>query len=171
MLEVTIMEKGEIWKRIEWAPDYEISNYGRVKSYKRDKINGKLIKLQTNCAGYVQIQLFNPYIRKWKKTGVHRLVVETFISNPENKPQVNHINENKTDNRVDNLEWTTAKENANHGTRNEKISKKVRCIETDKVYYNLGQASKELNISQASISMACNGRRKTAGGFHWQYVD
>lgn len=144
------MEK-EIWKKIDWSPDYEISNYGRIKSYKHDKINGKLRKLRPDPKrGYVTIRLPNIYTGQYKRTGIHRLVAESFIPNPDNKEQVNHIDENKANNYFKNLEWTTSKENCNHGTRNERLGesqreyarqtyKKARCIETGEVYYSTGE--------------------------------
>lgn len=89
------MEEKEIWKTIEWSPDFKISNYGRLKSYQKDKVNGRLIKLTPNPFGYIQVNLYNIHTKKIKRTGVHRLVAEVFIPNPENKPQVNHIDEGK----------------------------------------------------------------------------
>lgn len=166
---------GEIWKTIKWSPDFKISNYGRIKSYKQDKVNGILLKLRADRNGYITIQLPNIYTGKIKHTGVHRLVAEAFIPNPENKSQVNHIDENKENNYYKNLEWMTSKENINHGTHNERSAKsrgkRVRCVETGEIYYSTCQASKELNIIRASISKACNGIYETAGGFHWELVD
>lgn len=164
----------EIWKRIEWSPDYEISSYGRLKSYKRDKTNGKLIKLTPRKTGYITVQIDDIRTGKIKLTGVHRLVAEAFIPNPENKGDVNHIDENKSNNHVDNLEWMTRKENINYGTHNEQVSefrkKKIECIELNKIFDSLTQASKELGISGSNISRVCNGKRSQAGGFRWRYI-
>lgn len=161
------MEK-EIWKRIKDFPDYEISNWGRVKSYKRDKINGRILKTPPGNNGYAQVNIYNPDSKKMKHFHIHRLVAESFIPNPENKEHVNHIDENKLNNYVGNLNWMTPKENNNHGTHNEKISKKVRCLETGKIYCSGWEAYRQTGISH--IHCACNGDRKTAGGFHWEYV-
>ena len=130
------------------------------------------MKLVKNNSGYFLVNLTD-------KTGsqftsyAHRLVAEAFISNPENKPQVNHIDENKTNNRVDNLEWMTAKENINYGTCIERTGrtqgKKVRCIETDEIYYSSGEARRQTGIN--NIGAVCRGKRQTAGGFRWEYVD
>lgn len=174
------MEK-EIWKRIEWSPDYEVSNYGRVKSYKRDKENGRLMKLTPSKKGYIIIQLPNIYTEKRKITGVHRLVAEAFIPNPKNKSDVNHRDENKSNNHVSNLEWMTHKENCNYGTSiersslarknrpNSSIWRKVRCIETGKIYSSLKEAKEKTGIN--NISAVCRGCLKTAGKLHWEYVD
>lgn len=165
------MQDKEIWKRIKSAPDYEVSNYGRIKSYKWDKINGRLIKAKIDWGGYAKVQLPNIY------TGVHRLVAQAFIPNPLNKPCVNHIDENKLNNHVSNLEWVTYKENNNYGTRTKrsirfnkkKKGKKVKCIETGKIYNSITEAMEE--TGSTNIGTVCKGCMKTSGGFHWEYVD
>lgn len=105
----------EIWKDIEGYPDYEVSNLGRVMSYKREV--PCILKEHLN-KGYLQFRLYRgkkPRIRKPHK--ISRLVAKAFIPNPENKPQVNHINGVKTDDRVENLEWCTSWENTSHACR------------------------------------------------------
>lgn len=106
----------EIWKDIkEYEGIYQVSNLGRVKSLKHSK-EGKLLKGRVTGKGYLSVALFRNSVRK--SNSIHRLVAEAFIPNPENKPEVNHIDENKLNNDVSNLEWVTSKENSNHGTRN-----------------------------------------------------
>lgn len=108
---------------------------------------------------------------------VHRLVLSTFypIYNTE-QYEVNHKDENKTNNNLENLEWMTPKENRNYGTRNERLSKtqglKVKCVEKDIVYDSFHDASKINSIDVSGICMCCTGyrNRKTAGGYHWEYV-
>lgn len=159
--------KEEIWKIILDFPDYKVSNLGRIKSYKYDKINGRLLKLTPNKNGYIQVWLCNEHIGK-KQIYVHRLVAEAFILNPENKPEVNHINEDKENNEWYNLEWVTSEENNNHGTRIERTQKKVRCIETGKIYPSIKEAREKTGINH--IHSVCKGYAKTSGGLHWEYV-
>ena len=116
----------EIYACIDGYPDYLVTSYGRVLSL-RDK-NGKSRIKELNQVddknGYKMLCLYNNRIHKNIK--VHRLVALAFIPNPDNKPQVNHVDENKTNNHVSNLEWVTAKENCNHGTRNKRMGEKHR---------------------------------------------
>jgi hypothetical protein len=96
-----------------------------------------------------------------------------YIPNPENKPQVNHKDENKRNNCIQNLEWMTNRENINYGTHNERSakarSKAVYCEELDRVFTSQSEAAKELGIKQSAISNCCCGHQKTAGGYHWSF--
>ena len=116
---------------------------------------------------------------------IHRLVCEAFLSNTLNLPQINHKDECKTNNRVDNLEYCDAKYNSNYGTRNERMakavskantnnpkrSKKIICIETGKIYPSTTEVKRKLGFSQGNVSSCCIGKRNTCGGYHWRYVD
>jgi hypothetical protein len=112
----------EIWKNVPGYENmYQVSNLGKVKSlarYKKAKSNSKsltkekLLRFTRGIDGYISYELNKNSIRKNFKA--HRLVAMAFIPNPENKPQVNHINGVKDDNRVENLEWNTASENVRH---------------------------------------------------------
>lgn len=162
---------GEVWKDIKgYEGLYQVSNLGRVKSlwYKRERI----LKPSKDRQGYLKVNLCRNNIRITYK--VHRLVAEVFIPNPENKPQVNHINEIKNDNRMENLEWTTSKENINHGTRNQQVSKPVNQYDLQwnlvAIYESLNEASRQTGVNQGNISAVCLGRYKTAGGFRWRYL-
>lgn len=109
----------EIWKQLEIRPDYEISNLGRVRRKRRAlkyaKKYGDYAYIKGSIGvGYFQIFIRPNYIDKAIPLRINRLVAHAFIPNPYNKPYVNHINGIKTDNRVDNLEWTTAQENTQH---------------------------------------------------------
>ena len=148
---------------------YAVTSCGRVWSYRR-KI---FLKPGKNKNGYLQAILSKNGDKK--NFYIHRLVIETY--NPcENMKdlQVNHCNENKQNNCLNNLEWCDAKYNNNYGTRNQRaaaaISKKVRCIETGVIYESLTEASRQTSIAVSNISECCNGKRKTAGGFHWEYI-
>ena len=184
----------ENWKDIkDYEGFYQVSDCGRIKSLARDIYcqNGtfhyhaeeRILVPCLNKYGYANVNLCKN--GKRKNITVHRLVAESFLQNPENKSQINHKNEVKTDNVVENLEWCDAKYNANYGTRNERIiqnrrsfkfgdnpqAKLVFCVELNKTFDCAKRAQEELGISVSSISQACNGKTKTAGGFHWKYVD
>lgn len=110
------MYENEIWKPIEGYPKYEVSNYGRVASL--DYMHtGKwhIMKGTKNPDGYLMVKIFD-INGKPKRISIHRLVALTFIPNPNNYPCVNHKDEVKTNNHVDNLEWCTVKYNSNYGT-------------------------------------------------------
>ena len=162
----------EQWKEIEgYEGLYWVSDQGRVKNRE-----GKILKSQ-NKDDYLRITLSKNNIKR--KYFIHRVVALAFIptSDPE-KTQVNHKDENKFNNRVDNLEWCTAKYNSNYGTRPEKISinksKKVLCIETGETFKSARYAAKYYNLNLFMISNAANPNQtnhKTAAGFHWQYIN
>lgn len=103
----------EIWKKVKgWEDLYEVSNTGKVRSIR----TGKLRVFDINNCGYERIVFYNGEYKE--RIFVHRLVAETFIPNPQNKPQVNHIDGNKSNNSVENLEWCTQMENEIHAIKN-----------------------------------------------------
>ena len=173
----------EIWLPIEGYENlYEISNLGRVRSLEhtvtnkngsKRKFPGKILKPLKNTCGYLFVNLCkNGIVRTFL---IHRLVAFAFIPNPEGRTCVNHRDENKQNNSVENLEWCTAKENINYGTRNkrasEKRSKPVLCIELNQIFPSLTDAAKQLRISVGNLSWVLTGRSKTAGGYHWEYAE
>lgn len=160
---------------------YEVSSLGRVKSLGNNRFKKEVImNLHPNKkSGYLYVPLYKNKKKYNKK--VHRLVAIAFIPNPLNLPHINHKDENKQNNCVDNLEWCTHKYNVNYGTRNKKISEKnknrldcskpVVCIETGIIYPSISEASRKNNIKISTMSKCCLKRPhcKTAGGYHWQY--
>ena len=176
----------EEWKDIAgYEGKYQVSNLGRVKSFYKNKY-GKIRKLKTDKYGYKRINLSKD--GKGKTYLVHRLVAEVFIPNPNNYPEVNHIDEDKTNNCIDNLEWCDSKYNNNYGTKSEKArkqmkgkeypkSKKVKCITTGEIFESTRDIERKYNIPHSSISNCCKGKRKSAGRHPitgeklvWEYV-
>ena len=160
----------EVWKDIEgYIGIYQVSNLGRVRSLGNNKRKKDKIRKQIKtCKGYLRVGLHKDGATTWEY--VHRLVAQAFIPNTGNLPQVNHKDENKENNCVDNLEWCTNEYNCNYGSKNEKVSKKVICVETGVVYNSTREAERFLGVCHGSISDCCSGKRKTAGGFHWMYT-
>ena len=180
--------EAEIWKDIQGYKDkYQVSNYGRIKSLSRKIFNGtgsyiskeKILKGHVNTNGYIQVELQS------KPLLVHRLVAEAFIENPNNKPQINHIDGDKTNNIVNNLEWVTNGENQIHAYKNGlskrskeagKEPKKVCQIDLKtgkviKIYNSISEARKSLNIKKDNISSVCKNKRKSCGGYGWKYFE
>lgn len=166
----------EEWKPIKgYEGLYEISNFGRVYSL----ITNKILKF-VNCNGYYGVNLVKNGLMK--KTTIHRLVAQAFITNPNNYSCVNHKDENKLNNHVDNLEWCSYKYNSNYGTsiqrQSEKIkgrlngkqSKPIRCVETNIIYPSSAEAGRQLNIYKCCITKCCRGQNKTYKGYHWEYM-
>jgi hypothetical protein len=111
----------EIWKSfIINDLVYEISSLGNIRSLGSKFHKGKTLKPYKAKNGYLAITLTSKHVHKY----IHRLVAEAFIPNPNNYNEINHINEDKTDNRVENLEWCTHNYNYNYGSRIEKLGKK-----------------------------------------------
>ena len=166
----------ELWRDIAgYEGKYQVSNLGNVKSL--NFLNtGKegLLSPWIDSTGYLKVNFYKDGKRKIQY--VHRLVCEAFVENddPENKKQINHISEVKTDNRVENLEWISQKDNINYGTRNERaaktLSKPVYCVELDRVFESGYLAAEELKINHQGISRCCTGRGKTYLGKHWRYA-
>ena len=174
----------EQWHDIaEYEGLYQISNFGRVKSISRTidrhgltNIPDKIMNPSTNIKGYKVVQLSKDGIRT--TYFVHRLVAKTFIPNPTNLSQVNHKDEDKTNNKVDNLEWCDGRYNINYGTclqrRSEHFKKKVCQYSLDntpiKVWDSLKEAAIALKVCKDSISKCCHNVYHSCGGFKWKLV-
>lgn len=163
----------EIYKDIEgYEGLYQISNEGRVKSIRFGK--ERLLKPKTERKGYLRVDLSKD--GKQKSCLVHRLVAMAFIPNHTNLPQVNHKDEDKTNNRVDNLEWCDCTYNNNYGTAIErkvrKLSQPILCVELNKVFQSANEAARWLNkkSAQAGIWNCLTGKYNSAYGYKWKYV-
>lgn len=140
-----------------------MSNLGRVKSLSNSKDRKEKILNQTCRNGYCMVTLYKNHTRT--TFSVHRLVAQSFIPNPNNLPEINHIDENKTNNHVYNLEWCDRIYNVNYSH-----SKAVLCVETGVVYNSLTDASKLNNIHLALLSRVCDKDNYRAGGYHWKSI-
>lgn len=182
----------EIWRDIKGYEDrYQISNYGRVKAKERVEIyyrkdsdkpckrhrNAFIMKLVESTVGYLNVALRDGFSDKY--IDVHRLVAEAFIPNPHNLPWVNHIDGDKHNNRVENLEWCTPKQNTEHAFKTG-LSKDikglnrrpvtVKCIETGKVYSNMKECADAMNICyQYLIDRMKAG--KDCHGYHFERIE
>ena len=164
------MSEVETFVKIEGFNNYEVSNLGKVRNIK----SGRILKPFLTKKGYLMHLLYKN--NKQNHLLLHRIIATAFIDNPEEKPQVNHIDENKLNNDLSNLEWCTVRENNIHGTRikriAEKLSKKVIQLDlNDNVlneFESMHQAEQETGVFATSISACCNGKRKSAGRFKWR---
>lgn len=161
------------WKIIENCPNYSVSDTGLIKR------NNKLLKPWLGSRGYLYVSLSKN--GKVKKFSVHRLVANAFLPKNSNALEVNHLDENKKNNCVSNLEWTTHKKNLNYGTHNSrmartKISQKLGkpVIQFDKngnylKRWNSAQECGRNGFNYRHVSECCKHERKTHAGFIWKY--
>ena len=171
----------EIWKdKKDYEGLYQVSNLGRAKSLDRyikgkghslHLKKGRILKPMKDNNGYLKVRLYNG--EKSKTFNLHRLVAEAFIPNPNNLPEVNHKNEIKTDNRVENLEWCDRKYNMTYGNRLNNVKKPVIQYTLDgefvREWESAKQAEREGGFNQGSICMCCRGNSKYHKGFKWSY--
>lgn len=168
----------EIWKDIAgYEGRYQVSNQGRVRSLpgKNDhqKYKGGVLILAKDKCGYMAVNLSR------KSYKVHRLVAAAFINNPSGYPCVNHKDENKTNNHVENLEWCSYRYNNNYGTRNQRISDNAGrtiiqyTLDGDKVreWSSASKAAKTYGVKRTTITGCCAGRQHTSCGYIWRYAD
>lgn len=175
-----------MWRQVDGFPDYLISSEGVVKSYRRTK--ERIMKYKVNSDGYQAVKLCSD--EKVSLISVHRLVAMAFIPNPENKPEVNHIDGDKKNNHVDNLEWCTRSENMvhcfrklvqkpiNYGKRGSlsKLSKRIYQLDpkTGDViaeYAGAHEAARILNGNRGNISNSASTGKYHACGYSWRYAN
>lgn len=154
----------EVFKDIKSNPDYQISNLGRVWSKK----SNRYLKPQKDNCGYLRIQLYmgNGKVRTEK---VHRLVAIAFIDNPNNLPEVNHINHIRDDNRVENLEWVDHKENCEKMQKVKLVGKYDREGNLLEVFDTLTQAAKAEGKTPSNILALMKGKPQKIRKYLWKY--
>lgn len=171
----------ENWKNIEgYEGMYQVSNLGRVKSLNFKRTGKEKILKPFVRKEYLAVNMYKNGVRK--TFYIHRLVAEAFMPNPHNLPEVNHKDEDKSNNRVDNLEWCNKKYNANFGTRTERSAKArlgrgfkwIVQLDKDDNILRFWEGSKiaanTLGIAESSIIACAKGKLKTSGKFRWKYV-
>ena len=179
----------EIWKPISgYEGFYEVSNLGRIRSLERNvecsdgrkrKIKDRTLKGSSYSGGYSGVTLHKDGCAKF--VNIHRIVAEAFVPNPLEKEEVNHKDENPSNNHASNLEWVTCKENINYGTRTERARKAivkaqgraVRQLSIDgelvAEYESLSAACNATGTHVSNITKCAKGAYKTAGGYIWKY--
>ena len=160
--------ESEQWRAVEGYPGYEVSNLGRVVGSRGELTPARLPK------GYLMVNLCKN--GKQKPHYIHRLVAQAFIPNPENKPQVNHIDGDKNNNRVSNLEWATYLENHLHAIKNHLHRHYTRRVKQYDLqgnliaeYKTILEASRVTGVNTAGIGGTCRGTYKKSGGYIWRY--
>lgn len=170
----------EIWKDIAgWEGAYQVSTYGRVKSLKYGK--ERILKTNKNSRGYLMVGL-SIKSKTYSKV-IHRLVAQAFIPNPDNKCDVNHIDEDKTNNNVNNLNWMTRSENVNWGTsrkrsvdtfhRHREYKDKIKVIYPSgeiKIFNSAADISRAFGVPKGNVSRVLSGRRKHIRGLKLERV-
>lgn len=172
--DVYFIENGIVY---DYRGLYMVSSHGRVKSLKKNQMK----QLNKNKGGYLYVPLYKG--TKQKNFLIHRLVAFMFIENSdvENKVQINHIDEDKENNHISNLEWVTPKENVNHGTRTKRTTKTLKTkyrkimgrslTETKVIVLRSAKQGIKFGFCQQSISACCRGKQETHKGYVWNYVD
>lgn len=172
----------ETWRDVAgYEGLYQVSDFGDVRSLGmwantrgggKRFVKGRVLKPGKDRGGYLLVNLYKN--SKMKTHKVHRLVAQTFIENPYNLPEVNHIDEVKTNNQVTNLEWCDHAYNMTYGTRTERCSKKVLQLTLDGIIVREWASVNECGrngFSIGNVAACCNGKLKTHKGYRWMYAE
>ena len=187
----------EIWRKTFCSNSYAISTFGKLKRLEGWKKHGRgkgrtitkiwvrerLLSPTPDGKGYLQARIHKKMVK------IHKLVAKAFLKNPNNYKQINHKIPNKRNNQLVNLEYCTSLQNTKHAWDNglmeksrlltkkrgnehmiKHIRKKVKCLETGKIFNSTAEAARWLGVHRSNITNACKGKTKTSGGYHWQYV-
>lgn len=168
----------ELWKDIENTVNYEVSSLGRI----RNKTTNYILKNRVTKTGYYQVNIKFNGDNKFKNAYVHRLVAQAFLDNPDNKPSVNHIDGNKENNSVDNLEWSTYKEQEYHkvnvlNKKNigspKKVGQYTKNGELVKIFSSVEEAASSFGKNRVNIDNAIHHKKnqQTAYGYVWKYIE
>ena len=159
----------EWWLQLKDFPDYDVSNEGRI----RNRRSGRILKPQQNDRGYEQISIRKN--NKYHNQRVHRLVADTFFDGDHEGYDVNHIDGNKRNNHISNLEFCTRQENIRHafdtGLKKPSRQMRVRVKETGKIYESLRECERSTGCSETEISKYLKGKRTHVKGYHFEKVE
>lgn len=176
----------EVWRDIEGFDGYQVSNMGRVKNLNYNRTGEeRVLQATDNGQKYLVLSLCKDG-KKYNKR-VHRLVAEAFLPNPDNKPEIDHINTDRRDNRVENLRWCTNKENINNPLTIRKLSINAKKCEFGKsrsisveqyskdgllleTYPSAAEAERQTGINHTSITACCRNQQGSAGSYLWRYA-
>ena len=158
----------EVWTKVKGLTKYEVSSEGRIRNSK----TGRILRTNKNDRGYVQVCL-RENNRQFTKS-VHRLVADSFYDGDHDSFDVNHIDGNKSNNHISNLEFCTRQENINHafrtGLKEPSRRIKVRVIETGKVYESIRECGRATGCDQSMICQYLAGALKSVNGYHFEKV-
>lgn len=154
-----------MWKVIKGFPLYEITENGII----RNRNTGQIRKQYLNKDGYYTVGLSDG--SQIKTVQVHRLVAKTYLECPPDAIEVDHIDKNRMNNCIENLRWVTHNENMKNQSNSFGAIKAVQNIETQEIFHSITEAANKYHIAKQNISAVLKGKRKTCGGYHWQYAD
>lgn len=170
-------KRGEEWKKIPGYKFYEVSNFGSIRSLPRNTTKGKILTQHINKRnGYCYVNLIENGQKK--NVRVHKCVALAFLGPKKSeKIQINHLDGNKTNNNVENLEYCTGKENMQHAYKHgleKRVGIKTICIDNMKVYETLTDAAKDISNGKANgemVARVCRGERSHYRGFHFMFYE